>query len=110
MFQFKVSIHEIQNPTIYDFRFTFTELHLVELSREEIYLNGSREIQLTSSHLHFITDPINNQGGKIIYRVIRAPRYGQLHYKHRRLSVSPFYSSCSILGLFLFNLFTLATV
>ncbi|XP_069672310.1 chondroitin sulfate proteoglycan 4 [Periplaneta americana] len=88
-FKFKVSVMEVRSPTVYDFRITFTELKLVAVHTRELQLNGSREALITEKQLLYQTQPLSSDAGKIVFQVVRPPRYGALHpsasLKHHRL-------------------------
>ncbi|XP_068083524.1 chondroitin sulfate proteoglycan 4 [Anabrus simplex] len=87
-FKFKVSVMEVQNPTVYDFRITFTELRLALVHNYELQLNGTREALLTEKYLEYRTKPLPSDSSRIVYHLLRPPRYGALHTssaKHRRL-------------------------
>ncbi|KAJ8876688.1 hypothetical protein PR048_021135 [Dryococelus australis] len=86
-FKFRVSVLDVHSPTIYSFRVTFTKLGLVKRHIHELQLNGTREGWLTDQHLLFQTEPLATDTTHIVYRVVRAPHYGALHAKHRRLQV-----------------------
>jgi hypothetical protein len=67
--QFKVSVMEVQNPTVYDFRITFTELRLVPIHMDNLQLNGSREALLTDKQLLYQTQPLPTDSSKIVFQV-----------------------------------------
>jgi hypothetical protein len=60
---------EAQNPTVYDFRITFTELRLVPTHTYNLQLNGSREALLTDKQLQYETQPLPTDNIKILYQV-----------------------------------------
>jgi hypothetical protein len=60
---------EVHNPTVYDFRITFTELRLMPIHVYDLQLNGSREAVLTDKQLLYQTQPLNTDSSKIVFQV-----------------------------------------
>lgn len=78
-FQFKASVGNVRTNTLYDFRLTFIKLELYQTLNEELLLNNTREAFISAQHLKFETKPLNLPNDRIIYTILRPPKYGILH-------------------------------
>ncbi|XP_022832747.1 chondroitin sulfate proteoglycan 4 isoform X2 [Spodoptera litura] len=78
-FKFKASVGSIRTNTLYDFRLTFIKLELYQSVNEELVLNNTREAFISSQHLTFKTNPLALPSDRVIYTILRAPKYGILH-------------------------------
>nr|XP_049691881.1 chondroitin sulfate proteoglycan 4 isoform X1 [Helicoverpa armigera]XP_049691910.1 chondroitin sulfate proteoglycan 4 isoform X1 [Helicoverpa armigera] len=78
-FKFKASVGSIRTNTLYDFRLTFIKLELYQSVNEELVLNNTREAFISSQHLTFKTNPLTLPSDRIVYTILRPPKYGILH-------------------------------
>ncbi|KAI8430565.1 hypothetical protein MSG28_000789 [Choristoneura fumiferana] len=78
-FKFKASVGTIRTNTLYDFRLTFIKLELYQSINEELVLNNTREAFISAQHLRFKTKPIGLPSDRILYTIIKTPKYGILH-------------------------------
>lgn len=78
-FKFKASVGTIRTNTLYDFRLTFIKLELYQSMNEELILNNTREAFISSQHLKFRTKPLALGNDRIVYSILRPPKYGILH-------------------------------
>ncbi|CAG4984167.1 unnamed protein product [Parnassius apollo] len=78
-FKFKASVGAIRTNILYDFRLTFIKLELYQAMNEELVLNNTREAFISAQHLRFQTRPLSLSGDRILYTVLKAPKYGILH-------------------------------
>ncbi|CAK1588060.1 unnamed protein product [Parnassius mnemosyne] len=78
-FKFKASVGAIRTSILYDFRLTFIKLELYQAMNEELVLNNTREAFISAQHLRFQTRPLSLSGDRILYTVLKAPKYGILH-------------------------------
>ncbi|CAH1647871.1 unnamed protein product [Spodoptera littoralis] len=78
-FKFKASVGSIRTNTLYDFRLTFIKLELYQSVNEELVLNNTREAFISSQHLTFKTNPLALPSDRVVYTILRAPKYGILH-------------------------------
>ncbi|KAH9644183.1 hypothetical protein HF086_008672 [Spodoptera exigua] len=77
--QFKASVGSIRTNTLYDFRLTFIKLELYQSVNEELVLNNTREAFISSQHLTFKTNPLALPSDRVVYTILRPPKYGILH-------------------------------
>lgn len=78
-FKFKASVGSIRTNTLYDFRLTFIKLELYQSVNEELVLNNTREAFISCQHLTFKTNPLTLPSDRIVYTILRPPKYGILH-------------------------------
>ncbi|XP_037868399.1 chondroitin sulfate proteoglycan 4 [Bombyx mori] len=78
-FKFKASVGSIRTNTLYDFRLTFIKLELYQSINEELVLNNTREAFISAQHLRFKTKPLALSNDRIVYTILRPPKYGILH-------------------------------
>ncbi|XP_035431520.2 chondroitin sulfate proteoglycan 4 isoform X2 [Spodoptera frugiperda] len=78
-FKFKASVGSIRTNTLYDFRLTFIKLELYQSVNEELVLNNTREAFISSQHLTFKTNPLALPSDRVVYTILRPPKYGILH-------------------------------
>ncbi|KAJ8737306.1 hypothetical protein PYW07_000577 [Mythimna separata] len=78
-FKFKASVGSIRTNTLYDFRLTFIKLELYQSVNEELVLNNTREAFISSQHLTFKTNPLTLPSDRVVYTILRPPKYGILH-------------------------------
>ncbi|XP_048004606.1 chondroitin sulfate proteoglycan 4 [Leguminivora glycinivorella] len=78
-FKFKASVGTIRTNTLYDFRLTFIKLDLYQSVNEELVLNNTREAFISAQHLKFKTKPIGLPSDRILYTILKSPKYGILH-------------------------------
>lgn len=79
LFQFKASVGTIRTNTLYDFRLTFIKLELYQSVNRELILNNTREAFISSQHLEYKTKPLALSTDRVLYTIVRAPKYGILH-------------------------------
>lgn len=77
--QFKASVGTVRTNTLYDFRLTFIKLELYQSTNEELVLNNTREAFISSQHLRFKTKPLSLPADRIMFTVLKPPKYGILH-------------------------------
>ncbi|XP_068618390.1 chondroitin sulfate proteoglycan 4 [Battus philenor] len=78
-FKFKASVGTIRTNILYDFRLTFIKLELYQSTNEELVLNNTREAFISPLHLRFQTRPLALSGDRILYTILKPPKYGILH-------------------------------
>ncbi|OWR43702.1 putative Chondroitin sulfate proteoglycan 4 precursor [Danaus plexippus plexippus] len=78
-FKFKASVGTVRTNTLYDFRLTFIKLELYQMTNEELVLNNTREAFVSDQHLRFKTKPLALTGDRILFTIIKPPKYGILH-------------------------------
>ncbi|XP_075990954.1 chondroitin sulfate proteoglycan 4-like protein isoform X2 [Anticarsia gemmatalis] len=78
-FKFKASVGSIRTNTLYDFRLTFIKLELYQSVNEELVLNNTREAFISSQHLRFKTKPLALPNDRVVFTILRPPKYGILH-------------------------------
>lgn len=69
---------DVSSPTVYDFRLTFTELHLLKVTSVTVMLNTTQESVITKDHLLYTTTPLSIDSSTLAYEVVGLPRYGTL--------------------------------
>lgn len=79
LFQFKASVGTIRTNTLYDFRLTFIKLELYQSVNKELILNNTREAFISSQNLEYKTKPLALPTDRVLYTIVRAPKYGILH-------------------------------
>lgn len=78
LLQFKVSVMQLKNPTVYDFRITFTKLVLEPIKIGDVFLNGTKDATITEHELQYITKPLFTPKKDIVFKIIKGPKYGFL--------------------------------
>ncbi|XP_039764117.1 chondroitin sulfate proteoglycan 4 [Pararge aegeria] len=91
--KFKASVGTVRTNTLYDFRLTFIKLELYQSTNEELVLNNTREAFISAQHLRFKTRPLSLPGERILFTLLKPPKYGILHLssgKHHLQTYSTF--------------------
>ncbi|XP_075216320.1 chondroitin sulfate proteoglycan 4-like protein [Lycorma delicatula] len=95
-FKFKVSVLDVHPSTVYDFRLTFTELHLSRVHNSAVLMDKILEASITSKHLSYTTTPLPVNKQSITYEVVGLPRYGVLSVEDRPLRVGQQFTQADI--------------
>ncbi|RZF41494.1 hypothetical protein LSTR_LSTR000208 [Laodelphax striatellus] len=95
-FKFRVSVLDVQPTTLYDFRLTFTDLHLEKVHNTLVVLDKTLEATITPEHLLYSTTPLAVDHRSITYEVVGLPRYGLLSVEDRPLRVGQQFTQAEV--------------
>lgn len=97
LLQFQVSIREVLSSTIYDFRLTFIEIHLLKVKHESLLLDCVSEAVITDKHLLYTTTPLSVDLANLSYEVVGVPRYGTVSVENIMLHVGDTFTQVDII-------------